>query len=183
MSRISQLTNEILEVINAPSRTSKKFGSLLQYYKEYLRICNHHNGCNGFYAPMVTFGKDYLPKQHRFNLLDDAELKHPHDNTTAQVLCASTDELRIATRNRIGLPDISCIYIPKEEPAVQKTVDDFIKELQAWTHAKLEFQQFSPYMRDEPGWANGQKNCKTSGRMSVEDFCASMHQKRNAESA
>jgi hypothetical protein len=155
MSPISQLTNEILEVIDAPSRTSEKFGSLLQYYKEYLRIYNHHNGCNGFYAPMATFGKDYLPEQHGFDLPGDAELKHPHDNTTAQVLCASTDQLRIAMRSGIGLPDIPCIYIPKEEPAVQRTVDDFIEELQGWTHAKLEYQQFSRHMRDEPCRVNG----------------------------
>jgi hypothetical protein len=73
ISRISQLTNEILEVIDAPSRTSDKFGSLLQYYKEYLRIYNHHAGCNGFYAPMATFGKDYFPEQHGFDLAGDAE--------------------------------------------------------------------------------------------------------------
>jgi hypothetical protein len=183
MSRISQLTNEILEVIDAPSRTLERFGSLLQYYKEYLRIYNHHNGCNGLYAPMATFGKDYLPEQHGFDLPGDAELKHPHDNTTAQVLCASTDQLRIAMRSGIGLPDIPCIYIPKEEPAVQRTVDDFIEELQGWTHAKLEYQQFSRHMRDEPCRVNGLKKRKTSGHMSVKDFCARVHQRRDTESA
>jgi hypothetical protein len=39
MSRISQLTDEILEVIDAPSRTSEKFGSLLQYYKDAGEYC------------------------------------------------------------------------------------------------------------------------------------------------
>jgi hypothetical protein len=169
-SQISQLTSEILEVIDAPSRTSEKFGSLLQYYKEYLRIYDHHNGRNGFYAPMATFGKDYFPEQHEFDLPGDAELKHPHDNTTARVLCASTDELQIAMRSGIGLPDIPCIYIPKEEPAVQRTVDDFIEELQRWTHAKLEYQRFSRHIRDEPCRINGQKKRKTSGHMYVKAF-------------
>lgn len=144
-SRISQLTNEILEVVEAPSRTSEKFGSLLQYYREYLRIFNHYSGCDGFYAPMATFGKDCFPEQHGFDLPGDAELKHPHDCTTAQVLCASTDQLRLAMRSGIGLPNIPCIYIPKEEQAVQRTVDDFIEELQGWKHAKLEYQRFSSY--------------------------------------
>ncbi|KAF1347380.1 hypothetical protein EJ07DRAFT_160342 [Lizonia empirigonia] len=165
-SRIFQLTDEIREVVDAPSRTSEKFGLLLPHYKEFLRIYNYHNGCNGFYAPMATFGKNYFLEQHGFDLPGDAELKHLHDNTTAQVLCASTDQLRIAMRSGVGLPDIPCIYIPKEEQAVQRTMDNFIEELQGWKHAKLEYQRFSPYMRDEPRRVNGQKKRKTSGHMS-----------------
>ncbi|KAI0570192.1 hypothetical protein Alg130_11324 [Pyrenophora tritici-repentis] len=182
-SRISQLTNEILEVVEAPSRTSEKFGSLLQYYKEYLRIYNHYNGCDGFYTPMATFGKDCFPEQHEFDLPGDTELKYPHDSTTATVLCASTVQLRLAMRSGISLPNIPCIYIPKEEQAVQRTVDDFIEELQGWTHAKLEYQRFSSYMRDEPRQVNGQKKRKASGHMSVKDFCARLDQRRNTVSA
>jgi hypothetical protein len=182
-SRISQLTNEILEVIDAPSRTPEKFGSLLQYYKEYIRIYNHHDGSNGLYASMATFGRGYLQEQRVFGLPGDAELKDPHDNTSAQVLCASTDELRIAMRSGVGLPDIPCIYIPKEEPAMLPTVDDFIQELKGWTHATLEYQRFSHHMKDEPRQVNGQKKRKTSGHMSVNNFCTRLEQRRSTESA
>jgi hypothetical protein len=82
-------------------------------------------------------------EQRGFGLPGDTELNHPRENTSAQVLCASTDEFREAMRGGVGLPYIPCIYIPKKDPAVQGTVDDFIKELQGWTDAKLEYQQFS----------------------------------------
>jgi hypothetical protein len=86
-------------------------------------------------------------------------------------------------RSDIGLPDIPCIYIPKEELAVQRTVGDFIEELEGWTHAKLEYQRFSRHIGDAPCRVNGQKKRKTSGHMSVKDFCARVHQRRNTESA
>ena len=35
-ARVFQLTDEIRKVIAAPSRTSKRFGSLLRYYEEYI---------------------------------------------------------------------------------------------------------------------------------------------------
>jgi hypothetical protein len=58
-------------------------------------------------------------------------------------------------RSGIGLPDIPFIYIPKEEQAVQRTVDDFIEELQGWTHAKLEYQRFSRYRGGRRGHRDG----------------------------
>ncbi|KAG9186455.1 hypothetical protein G6011_09563 [Alternaria panax] len=183
MCRISQLTDEIREVVDAPSRTSEKFGSLLPHYKQFIRTYNYHDGCNGFYAPMATFGKDCFLEKHGFDLPGDLELQHPHDNTTAQVLCASTDQLRIAMRSGVGLPNIPCIYIPKEEQAVQRTVEDFIEELQGWTHAKLEYQRFSRHMRDETHQASGKTNHKASGHMSVKGFCDRLEQRRTTESA
>lgn len=52
-----------------------------------------------------TFWKDYLPGKHGFGLLGDAELKHPHNNITAQALGTSIDQLRIAMRSGLGLPN------------------------------------------------------------------------------
>jgi hypothetical protein len=60
---------------------------------------------------------------------------------------------------------------------------DFLEELQGWTHAKLEYQRFSPYMKDKPGQVEGQRKRRLSGHMSVEDFCARLDQRRSAESA
>jgi hypothetical protein len=82
-------------------------------------------------------------------------------------------------RSSVGLPNIPCIYIPKEEQTVQRTVEEFIEELQGWTHAKLEYQRFSRHMRDEPRQVSGQKKRKTSGHMSVKGFCDRLEQRRN----
>jgi hypothetical protein len=132
---------------------------------------------------MATFGRGYLGEQHGFGLQCDTELNHPRDNTSSQVLCASTNELRNAMTSGVGLPDIPCIYIPKEEQTVVPTVNDFLEELKGWTHAKLEYQRFSPYMKDKPGQVEGQRKRRLSGHMSVEDFCARLDQRRSAESA
>ena len=80
-SRIAQLTNEICEVVDAPSRTPEKFGSLLPHYKEFIRIYNYHNGCNSFYAPMATFGKDYF-LENRGSTFQAMQSSSIHTTTT-----------------------------------------------------------------------------------------------------
>jgi hypothetical protein len=81
MYRISQLTDEIREVVDAPPRTSEKFGSLLPHYKEFIRIYDYHNGCNSFYAPMATFGKDYF-LENRGSTFQAMQSSSIHTTTT-----------------------------------------------------------------------------------------------------
>jgi len=134
---VAQLTKEIAQVVEHCPTWLHKSDPLMRHYHEYIRIYNHHEGGDGLYASMATFGKDL-------------ELTQPQETEAAQVLCASAQQLRTATDRAAGLPDIPCIYIPREEQARLPTVSDLVTELQAWTHAKLEYQPYSRDMSNEP---------------------------------
>jgi hypothetical protein len=153
-SKIGSLTQEIKEVIKHRPKWLHKSDPLMQYYLEYINIYDYHGGGDGLYAPMATFGRD-------------SELQQPQGTTAAQVLCASPQQLRAAMSSAVGLADIPCIYIPKEEQEVLPSLSDFTTELQGWKHTTLEYQQFS------------RKNAKKTGHMPISDFRNRLDERRS----
>jgi hypothetical protein len=142
---IQRLIAEITSMIDSEPAS----GSPL--HKELLRMVGAHPHLENIFAPMATL-EDMLPDLvGQTDMRGNDTLPRSSESGTCQVLCASTDELLSLMHEKTPLPDVPCIYIPKDKHSPLVTREDFVFALKgAWKHTNVEFQKFSTTSSPEP---------------------------------